>query len=546
MFEPADLYLFVPELILGCCILSLFVGDLLVHNPRKKRVYLTTLALAGLVGAAVQVFGGLASPAHPVTSVFVGQIAVDPVASLFKALFIAVTVVAVLTSLLSEELPDRHIGEYYALLLSILFGMFLMAGANDLLMLYLGVELVSIVSYAMAGYRLHDRRSSEAALKYVIYGGAASGVMLFGISLLYGVFGSTELTAIHQSIVAWTSPAMSPGGAAAAVADHPSLFPVTVLVAVVFVFTGIGYKIAVVPFHMWSPDVYEGAPTPFTGFLSVGPKAAGFALLMRFFVGLFVEPGSRGYAAVDGFMEVAIDLPLAPMIGILAAVTMTVGNLAAIPQTNVKRLLAYSSIAHAGYLLMGFVVLSESAMEAVLLYLVIYFLMNLGAFTVCQAVRDRTGGELVHDFRGLGVREPVLAVAMVVFLLSLTGLPPLAGFIGKFYLFAAVIERGGFWYWVLALIGVFNSAVSLYYYMRIAKSMYLSAPLTEEPLRAGRGYLAITAALAVPVLLLGIYWAPLRTSIDGGMQFFRSAPAPLTLSDRAAPQSADPVSGSLP
>ena len=528
MFEPADLFLFVPELIVGSCILLLFVGDLIVREPRKKRLYLTALALTGLVGAGVQIFTTHVSGDHPAVALFLGQVAHDPLATLFKALFVVIAIVAVFTSLLSEELPDKHIGEYYALLLSILFGMFLMASANDVLMLYLGVELVSIVSYAMAGYRLHDRRSSEAALKYVIYGGAASGVMLFGISLLYGVFGTTEFTAIHNSILVWASPAVDPGTTAASGA---AMFPITVLVAVVFVFVGIGYKIAVVPFHMWSPDVYEGAPTPFTGFLSVGPKAAGFALLIRFFVGLFVKDGTGGYAATNGFFEVAAEiqgLPLAPMIGIIAAVTMTVGNLAAIPQNNVKRLLAYSSIAHAGYILMGFVVLSESAMEAVILYLFIYFLMNLGAFTVCQAVRDRTGGELIHDFRGLGARAPLLAVPMVIFLLSLTGLPPLAGFIGKFYLFAAVIERGGFWYWALALVGVINSAISLYYYMRVARAMFLTEPLTEEPLRARPGYAVVTLALAVPVLVLGLYWAPLRSSIDGAMRLYRSAP-PATL-----------------
>ncbi|OGQ90860.1 MAG: hypothetical protein A2289_06630 [Deltaproteobacteria bacterium RIFOXYA12_FULL_58_15] len=532
-FQVVDLTRFVPELLLGGCILFLFIGDLLVRDERKKRIFLTALALAGLASAAaaviptfwgnVQAALGIESYAtQDIVAAFSGQVAFDPVATVFKILFLVITGVAIFTSLLSDELPDRHMGEYYALLLSITFGMFLMASANDMLMIYLGVELVSIVSYAMAGYRPRDKRSSEAALKYVIYGGAASGVMLFGISLLYGLFGSTELTTMHHAIVSWASRGELP--VVDGVIATAKLFPLTVLLAIVFVFVGIGYKIAVVPFHMWSPDVYEGAPTPFTGFLSVGPKAAGFALLMRFFVGLFVADGQNGYAATDGFMAMAIDLPLPAMIGIIAAATMTVGNLAAIPQTNVKRLLAYSSIAHAGYLLMGFVVLSVSSLHAVIFYLCIYFLMNMGAFAVCQAVRDRTGGELLHDFRGLGKREPILAVAMVIFLLSLTGLPPLAGFVGKFYIFAAVIERGGYWYWTLALIGVLNSAVSLFYYMRVARAMFLTEPLTDEPLRAKRGYLALSTVLVVPVVVLGLYWAPVSESIRGSLAFFRSQP----------------------
>ncbi|MEE8408588.1 MAG: NADH-quinone oxidoreductase subunit N [Myxococcota bacterium] len=521
-FNPGDLWLILPEIVLGVSILTLIVGDLALRDPRWKRWLLTPLALIGLFATAAAVTdlsGALFSGELQPTGAFTNQVAIDPIGTFFKLLFLAVTVVGVLTSLISKELPDRHMGEYYALLLCITFGMFLMASANDLLMIYLGVEMVSIVSYAMAGYRLHDKRSSEAALKYVLFGGVASGLMLFGISLFYGLFGTLELTEINTALSAWTAEQFT-----ASVGVETKIFPLTVLLSLVFIFAGIGYKIAVVPFHMWSPDVYEGAPTPFTGFLSVGPKAAGFALLMRFFIGAFVHPGGESGFMTDsrGFMDLAIDLPLPAMIGIIAAATMTLGNLAAIPQNNVKRLLAYSSIAHAGYLLMGFVVLSESAMHAVVLYLVIYYVMNIGAFTVCAAVRDRTGGESLQDFRGLGSREPMLAVAMVIFLLSLTGLPPLAGFIGKFYLFAAIIEHGGTWYWVLALIAIVNSAISLYYYMRVARAMFFTAPARDEPLRAGAGYLTVTAMLALPVLILGLYWAPLSRSVRESIVFYRS------------------------
>jgi NADH-quinone oxidoreductase subunit N len=483
-FNPADVGLILPEMVLGGAILLLFIGDLVVEEPRKKRWILTLLALGGLLACAATVAaagGAMLSGAVPATSAFAGQLAVDPIGTLFKVIFIAIAVVGVLASLLSKELPDKHIGEYHALLLSITLGMFLMASANDLLMVYLGVELVSIVSYAMAGYRLHDKRSSEAALKYVIYGGAASGLMLFGISLFYGLFGTLELTAVNHALASWSA-----GEYGAALTSGARVFPLTVLASILFIFAGIAYKIAAVPFHMWSPDVYEGAPTPFTGFLSVGPKAAGFALLMRFFVGAVLS----------------------------------------VTQTDVKRLLAYSSIAHAGYILMGFVVLSEAAVRSVVFYLVIYFFMNMGAFLVVQAVRDRTGGELIHDFRGLGSRSPLLAVAMVIFLLSLTGLPPLAGFVAKFYVFMAVIERGGTWYYVLAVIAAANSAVSLYYSMRIARAMFLTEPLTTEPLREGAGYAGLTAALVVPVLVLGLYWSPVYESIRSSTAFFRSRQPP--------------------
>ncbi|MDP7039515.1 MAG: NADH-quinone oxidoreductase subunit N, partial [Myxococcota bacterium] len=455
--------------------------------------------------------------------VFSGQLSIDPLGMLFKWLFIAIGAASLYTSMLSKELPDRHMGEYYILLVSILFGMFLMASANDLLMVYLGLEMVSILSFAMAGYRSHDKRSSEAALKYVIYGGAASGLMLFGISLIYGLLGTTELSALHTTLANWASEHF-----ATSATTNESAFPITLLTSIIFMFAGIGYKIAAVPFHMWSPDVYEGAPTPFSAFLSVGPKAAGFALLMRVFIGIFVPFSHDGVLAekgfisdADGFMTLVMDLPLPAVLGIVAALTMTIGNLAAIAQNNVKRLLAYSSIAHAGYLLMGFVVLSESSMHAVILYTIFYYLMNLGAFTVVQAVRDQTGGEMIDDLEGLGAREPLLAVAMVVFMLSLTGLPPLAGFIGKFYIFASVLERGGFWLTALAILGVVNSAISLYYYMRVVKAMYLSDTADTQPLGVHRGYVLVTTLLAVPTLVLGLYWSPLSTTVRNSLQIHR-------------------------
>ncbi len=510
----ADLGHFLPELILGATVVSLCLADTLMdaQSPRKKPLGL--LAIGGVFVA----FLACLDSSGEMASAFYGKIAIDPLGSFFKLVFLAITAITILTSALSKELPERNFGEYYTLLLAVTFGMFLMAGSNDLLIAYLGIEMVSIVSFAMVGFRLRNKRSSEAALKYVVYGGAASGIMLFGISLLYGLFGYTDFTEIHHALNAWGVQYFEQG-----LATGGSPFPITLLLAVTFIFAGIGYKIAVVPFHMWSPDVYEGAPTPFTAFLSVGPKAAGFAMLIRIFIGVFIPEGEgTGFSAENGIMDFPFDLPIPALLGCIAAATMTFGNLAAIPQTNVKRLLAYSSIAHAGYLLMGFVVLSESALQAVIIYVVFYYFMNVGAFTVCQAVRDLTGSEEIADYAGLGTRAPLLAVFMTVFLVSLTGLPPVAGFIAKFYLFYAVIEHGGYWFWALAVLAAINSAISLFYYFNIVKAMWLRSAEDETPLQVSPIYSLICAAMAIPTLIFGLYWTPVSEPAKEAISIYRS------------------------
>src|SRR5438132_522708 len=275
------------------------------------------------------------------------------------------------------------------------------------------------------------------------------------------------------------------------------------VVAVIFVLAGVGYKIASVPFHMWCPDVYEGAPTPFTAFLSVGPKAAGFAVAIRFFFAVFERqlPGGA-YARVS-------DLPWPAIIGIISAATMTLGNVTALVQDNLKRMLAYSSIAHAGYLLMGLAAASAAGVQSILVYLVIYVFMNVGAFLVVIAVSRATGGETVADFRGLGTRAPIAALALTVFLFSLTGLPPFAGFTGKYLIFAALVQRGGLWNVVLAVIGVVNSALSLFYYARIIKAMYLEDAPAAERMPVPALYTGVLVALTVPLLVFGLYWGPL-------------------------------------
>lgn len=487
---------FAPESILVAGILAILLVDLVQRGSSRKTA--GALALLTLVasGAALALTSDGAS-----RGLFGGLIARDPFADFWKWLFLLVTMAVGIISARSKETIDYTDGdkdapEYYALALTVCLGLFLMASATDLLMAYLSIEMVSILSFVMAGYKRRDRRSSEAALKYAIYGGVASGVMLYGLSLLYGMAGSTSLAAIREAAVVNSSPA-------------------TLILAVVLAMAGFGYKIASVPFHMWCPDVYEGAPTPVTAFFSVGPKAAGFALLMRFFTGavpseVFTEAGALFGAN-----------PWPVFLGAIAVATMTLGNLVAIVQQNVKRMLAYSSIAHAGYVLLGLCVLTPSGQQAMMFYLVAYLFMNVGAFLVVIALIEKGFGETVEDFKGLGYRAPFLGVTMAIFLFSLTGLPPTAGFAGKFLLFASLLQKGGTLLVTLALIGLVNSAISLYYYARLLKAMYLDKPAEGAgAVEVDRQHSVVLGVLAVPVVLFGVFWQPLTAWAERSFQMW--------------------------
>src|SRR5512140_3240300 len=429
---------FRPELALTFGALALFILDLFWKRSAARVAYLTAAALA-VLGVAASL---LAQQPPDSTPLFNGMIANDAFASFFKWLFLAAGALTVLIAAQGKDFPPQRMGEFYALLVAIVLGLFLMASATDLLMVYLSIELVSMTSYVLAGFRKGDRKATEGSLKYVIYGGVASGVMLFGMSYLYGLTGTTSLLDIGTRIAGL-------GGAGASLAATR----IALVVSVVFVAAGVGYKVAAVPWHMWCPDVYEGAPTPFTAFLSVGPKAAGFALALRIFGSAFSGPT----AAATGFADALAGIPWPAVVGVIAAVTMTLGNFTALGQTNLKRLLAYSSIAHAGYTLMALSANSVTGMQAVMIYMAIYLLMNLGAFLVVIVVAEATGSESILDYKGLAKRHPIAALTLAIFLFSLTGIPPFAGFAGKWYLFVAVIERvggpGGGWYAVLALIG---------------------------------------------------------------------------------------------
>jgi NADH-quinone oxidoreductase subunit N len=488
---------FRPELALTTGIMLMFLLDLFWKKHARRLLFLTlgALLVLGVTAAFLAV--------QPVTPrvLFNGMIASDPFATFWKWLFLLTAGLTVLIAARSSEFGRDQLGVFYPLMLSVVLGMFLMASSTDLLMIYLAIEMVSSVSAALVGYRKGDRKAGEAALKYIIYSGVASGIMLFGMSYIYGITGSTSLLGLGQALN---------GASASAFGVSQSALRLTLALAVIFVLSGIGYKIASVPWHMWCPDVYEGAPTPFTAFLSVGPKAAGFALAVRFFwAGLTGEPSSGAPHLQTGLP----DLPWPAIIGVLSAVTMTLGNLVAIVQNNLKRLLAYSSIAHAGYALMGLAAASSVGVQGVMIYMLVYLVMNMGAFLAVIVVAQATGSESIDDYRGLVRRHPLLAITFAVFLFSLTGLPPFAGFTAKWYVFVAVLQNtslpGGGWYAALAVIGALNSAVSLYYYMRVARAMFLDAPVGEVTVRPHLGYQVLLGAFSVALVLFGIWWNPI-------------------------------------
>ncbi len=500
----ASLSYYGPELGLIGTILLVIVWDLVVKDNRRKVFGAIAICLAGLGYSALASANYLATDA-PAQNLFGGLLAFDDFAHTFRILFAFVSSMIILfvaPSMLSNAAGKgtgarRNPAEMLMLLLVLTLGMNMMAASRHLLMIYLSLEMVSVISFVMAGFKIGDRKSSEGALKYVIYGGVASGVMLYGMSWIYGLTASLQLGDISVAIHDMTA--------------KTGKVPEAAFVGVVCMLAGFGYKISAAPFHMWTPDVYEGAPTPVTAFLSVGPKAAGMAVLVRFFSDAL---GARG-SNVGG-------APWPIIIGSLAMATMTVGNLSALRQTNVKRLLAYSSIAHAGYMLLGACVFSHVGTTAIVFYVVSYCFMNLGAFLVVMAVAETNGGdESIEAFRGLGRRAPLLAAAMTVFLVSLAGIPPMAGFVGKFYLFSALLAEGGLWNWLLAVVGVINSVVSLFYYARVMRAMYLEQSELDDTVNVRRLFGATTVVLAISTLLLGVYWAPLYDFVSSSLGMVR-------------------------
>jgi NADH-quinone oxidoreductase subunit N len=485
----ASLRYFYPELLLTGGMLAVVLLDLVL----REKAILGDLSL--LVAAGALLLIGL-EPHATGAWLFNRMVVYDSFALFFRALIALAALVAVWMSIGSDEVRHCEQGEYYAVLLASTLGMFLMAEAVNLLMAYLALEFVSLTSYVLTGILRRNRRSQEAALKYLIYGGVAAGTMIYGMSWIYGLAGSLDFNVINRALFA--------GGTAPALA---------VFIALVLILAGMGYKVASVPFHMWAPDVYEGAPIPITTLLAVGSKAAGFALLTRFFY------PAISHLAAGGSWQALKGVEWPQLLLIICAVTMTLGNLAALQQDNMKRLLAYSSIAQAGYALMGFVLLSDDGIRAMLVYLFAYYVMDAGAFLVVMIVANATGREDIGAYRGLAWRGgAVPAIALSIFLLSLTGIPATVGFIGKFYVFAAAISER---FYVLAVIGILNSVVSLYYYMRPVKEMFLEQPAGDEKPFTGEFWnYGLMGVLALVTIFLGLYPPPMIAFASRSLQFF--------------------------
>ncbi len=495
----ADLQWWLPEAVLCLTFVVGILGDLVARGRRPAVPFAISplgLAVAGVLAAADT---NASMPAGG-RAIMGDLVVVDGMAVFFRLLFLFAGLATVLFAWTSEEIMGRrreNKGEFYLLTVLMTMAMMVMAEARDLLMLYLSMEAVGLSSYVMAGYMRTSLRSTEASLKYVIFGAVSSAIMLYGLSLLYGLTGSLQFAGIRAALL---------GGGGGD--------PFGLLVAVVLILAGMSYKIAAVPFHFWCPDVYEGAPTPVAALFSVGPKAAGFALMIRFFYSTLAV-GPNPSASVT--LIQTINWPL--LVSVISAVTMTFGNLVALRQSNVKRMLAYSSIAHVGYLLMGFVLLSDDGLAAILFYLLVYTLMNLGAFFFVVAVNNHLKSEELSDYNGLFYRMHWTAgVMMVVFLGSLTGVPPFAGFVGKLYLFMAVMDRQ--WFWLVILAGL-NSVVSLYYYFRVVKVMFFSRPpegTDPAPLRLHWLQYVVLASLALPTVALGLYFGKFKDLADAGIR----------------------------
>lgn len=451
-----------PEIILALFSFAILLLQSLNRSGLKP--YYGYVALLGVVAASVAVLnvpGGFA--AKSVEFSFNGMWVVDNYSRFFKLIFLLGTALTILISIkyLDDEALQKS--EYFALILFATIGMMIMASGAELLTIFLGLELLSMSLYVLAGYARTRMASNESALKYFLLGSFASGFLLYGIALIYGATGSTVIRSIFK--VTMASGFQSP----------------ILIIGMALLIIGFGFKAALVPFHMWTPDVYQGAPAPITAFMSAGPKAAAFAAFARVFMEAL--PSLQGHWT--------------GVIWVIAALTMTTGNVIALVQNDIKRMLAYSSIAHAGYVLVAFLASGELGISSILYYMLAYTCMNIGAFAVITVLAGK--GEkrvLIDDYKGLGYKHPVAAIAMSLFLFSLAGIPPTGGFMGKFYIFSAAIKEG---YIGLAIIGVLNSVVSVYYYLRVTVAMYFQAPSTTTESEAPA--VAFSPALAVAIFI---------------------------------------------
>ncbi len=445
----------LPEIALSVLAMALLLIN--VFSPGGQKSYLAYISFIGIVATAVLVASGWGTHVES----FGGSVVLDNFATFFKITFLIAAGMSVLISDSYMEREGCNHGELYPLILFTVVGMMLMASGTDLMTIFLGLEVMSVSLYILAGFNRASKKSNEAGLKYFLLGAFSTGFLLYGMALIYGATGTTRLYKIAAIVGQMTLPSAN----------------IMLVAGMLLMMTGFCFKIAAAPFHMWTPDVYEGAPTPMTAFMSTGAKAAGFAALLRIF--LLALP--------------TLQVEWSQVLWVLAVLTMTIGNITALRQDNIKRILAYSSIAHAGYALVGFAAGNGTGTAGILFYMFSYTFMNIGAFAIIILVskKGETNGN-VSDFAGLGFKRPLLAIAMTLFLFSLAGVPPAAGFIGKFYLFSGAIQKGYIW---LAIIGVLNSAASAYYYLRIMVYMYFKESTEEFE------WISISAPVALALII---------------------------------------------
>jgi len=485
--NPNEFWLIAPELIVTLFACFALIVDIVA--PHKRGRWTAFFCLGGITLATIST-GVLYRSFHGAERfAFYRMLVVDDYAIFFKFLILISAAIAIVISVRFFDVEQQQQGEYYALILFATLGMMFMGAGADLLSLYISLELMAISIYVLVGFMRDDRRSNEAAMKYFLLGAFSSGILLYGISLFYGATASTNLYDINIALPALVASA------------QPMRY--LLLLALVLVAAGMCFKIAAVPFHMWAPDAYEGAPTPVTAFMSVGVKTASFAMFTRIFLdglgGMRYLPGTNN-AGLPGW---------ALILGLAAAVSITWGNIAATTQRNVKRLLAYSSIGHAGYVLLGLVAGNRTGYTGILIYLLVYAFMNLGAWSVIIALR-RSGiaADQVDDLNGLVYKSPALAVFMLIFLLGLAGIPPTAGFIGKYYIFLGLIEAGTVegnpWMFALAVLAVLMTAVAVYYYYSIVKAMFLTEASAAEPIEPTRAQWSVAVATFAMTIGIGV------------------------------------------
>ncbi|MGD9091787.1 MAG: NADH-quinone oxidoreductase subunit N [Anaerolineales bacterium] len=466
-FDTTMLLAIAPEILILVLAVLILILDLILSKERRGNLGWVT---AGGLAVILVVSLVVARPESEPTMIWGGMLRHDNLGFYFRMMFVFA---AAITALLSVGLPKiGNRGEFYVLLLVSTLGMSLMAASADLIMLYLAIETTAVPLYVLAGFLIRDKKSTEAGFKYILFGAMTSAIMLYGFSLLYGFTGTTNIYGLTQS----------------AQADQISIW--VIFGTLLLVLVGFGFKISAVPLHFWAPDVYEGAPTQVTGFLSTASKAAGFAVLVRVLLAVF--PAASPYWGA--------------LLAAIAIATMTLGNLIAIAQKNIKRMLAYSSIAHAGYAMIGIVAISSLGLSSMVLYLVVYLITNLAAFGVVVAYGRIIGSDEIADYAGMSRRSPWLALVLLIAFLSLAGMPPFGGFVAKFAVFAAAVDADMIW---LAVIGVLNAIVGLYYYLTVLKYVYLyHSEDDEKPISIQRSYALALGVLTIGIILIGILFGP--------------------------------------